>query len=137
MPTEHCPKCKPKEPCGNSHLYVIEFKKEIEKEFVSKSNKGYLYVGSTGKSVEDRFNDNFIKKNGHWKYNSPNTKKIRKYFFRFRPDLFYYEYNPIITNQKDKGQLERREGKLADKLRNRHWKVGGPSWKKNKKNSTK
>ena len=134
MPTEHCPKCEPKNPCGNSHLYVIEFKKEIEKEYKIKSKKGYLYVGSTGKSVEDRFDDNFIKENGKWKYNTKHAKKIRKYFLRFRPDLFYYDYNPLVFNRNDKGQLERREGKLADKLRNRHWRVGGPSWKNKKDN---
>ena len=131
MPTEHCPKCEPNHPCGNSHLYVIEFKKEIEVEFSAKSKKGYLYVGSTSKSVEERFKDNFEKIDEKWKYNSPNTRRIRKYFKKFRPDLFYFNYNPIIFKKRDKGQLERREGKLADKLRNRHWRVGGPSWKKN------
>ena len=59
MPTEHCPKCELNYPCGNSHLYVIEFKKDIEIEFSAKSKKGYLYVGSTSKSVEERFEDNF------------------------------------------------------------------------------
>ena len=128
MPTEHCPECEPKKPCGNLHLYVIElkkFKKEPNKDYV-----GYLYVGSTGKSVEERFQDNFVNKDGKWKYNSKYSKIIRKYFDKFRPDLFYYKYNPIIFNKNDKGQLERREGKLADKLRNRHWHVGGPSRKK-------
>ena len=129
MATEHCPKCAPKKPCGNSHLYVIEFNKEIEKNFITRSKKGYLYVGSTRKSVEERFQDNFVKNNGEWKYNSKNVKKIRKHFFRFRPDLFYYDYNPILYRNNDKKQLERREGKLADKLRNRGWEVAGPSWK--------
>ena len=62
MPTIHCKKCKLNTSCGNLHLYVIEFKSEVEKEFERKSDKGYLYVGSTGKSVDERFNDNFIKK---------------------------------------------------------------------------
>jgi hypothetical protein len=34
-----------------------------------------------------------------------------------------------LYRKKDKKQLERREAKLADKLRNRGWKVAGPSWK--------
>ena len=129
MPTEHCKKCDPGKSCGNLHLYVIEFKKEVEKEFKRKSKKGYLYVGSTGKSVEDRFEDNFTKKDGKWKYNSKNVKRIRKYFNRFRPDLFYEGINPLIYNKNDKGQLERREAKLADKLRNRRWRVCGPTKK--------
>jgi len=136
MATEHCPECDSKEPCGNSHLYVIEFKKEIEKELKARSKNGYLYVGSTSKSVEARFQDNFIRKDGKRKYNSKSTKKIRKYFLKFRPDLFYYGINPIVYNKNDKGQLERREGKLADKLRNRGFYVRGPSWKKRKKIAT-
>ena len=74
--------------------------------------------------------DNFIKIDGSWKYNSPNTKRIRKYFLKFRPDLFYYEKNPIVYDKNDKNKLERHEAKLADKLRNREWGVFGPSWKK-------
>ena len=131
MPTVHCKECQPDKSCGNLHLYVIEFKKEVEKEFKRKSKKGYLYVGSTGKSVEDRFEDNFIKKDGKWKYNSKNAKRIRKYFNKFRPDLFYEKINPLVYNKNDKGQLERREAKLADKLRNRlpDWRVEGPTRK--------
>ena len=137
MPTIHCKKCKPNTSCGNLHLYVIEFKSEVEKEFERKSDKGYLYVGSTGKSVDERFNDNFIKKDGKWKYNSKNVKRIRKYFKQFRPDLFYYKINPLKYKKNDKGQLERREGKLVDKLENRGWRVEGPSWRKHKQKQLK
>ena len=103
MPTIHCKECEPDKSCGNLHLYVIEFKKEVEKEFKRKSKKGYLYVGSTGKSVEDRFSDNYIKKDGKWKYNSKNVKRIRKYFKKFRPELLYYEINPLTYKKNDKG----------------------------------
>ena len=130
MATEHCKNCNPDQSCGDGHLYVIEFKKDVEVELKNKSVKGYLYVGSTNKSVEERFEDNFIKIDGSWKYNSPNTKRIRKYFLKFRPDLFYYEKNPIVYDKNDKNKLERHEAKLADKLRNREWCVFGPSWKK-------
>ena len=133
MPTEHCKKCEPDKSCGNLHLYVIELKKEVEKEFKRKSKKGYLYVGSTGKSVEERFDDNFIKEDGKWKYNSKNVKRIRKYFKKFRPELLYGEINPLYYDKNDKGQLERREGKLVDKLDNKGYRVEGPSWKKVKK----
>jgi len=41
-------------------------KKEVENEFKIKSKIGYLYVVSTGKSVEQRFEDNYITSNdGH------------------------------------------------------------------------
>ena len=133
MPTEHCKKCEPNKSCGNLHLYVIEFKKEVEKEFKRKSKIGYLYVGSTKKSVEERFQDNYIKEDGKWKYNTKNVKRIRKYFKKFRPDLFYKEINPLYYNKNDKGQLERREGKLVDRLENRGWRAEGPSWRKYKK----
>ena len=88
MPTEHCRECEPKKPCGNLHLYVIKlkkFKKEPNKDYV-----GYLYVGSTGKSVEERLQDNFVNKDGKWKYNSKYSKIIRKYFDKFR--LLAYEF---------------------------------------------
>tara|TARA_B100000315_G_scaffold189094_1_gene178914 strand:- start:96 stop:293 length:198 start_codon:yes stop_codon:yes gene_type:complete len=64
MTIEHCKNCKPGQPCGNGHLYIIEFKKDVEVELKNKSVKGYLYVGSTNKSVEDRLEDNFIKIDG-------------------------------------------------------------------------
>mgnify|MGYP001472585758 CR=1 FL=1 len=102
MTIEHCKNCKPGQPCGNGHLYVIEFKKDVEVELKNKSVKGYLYVGSTNKSVEERFEDNFIKIDGSWKYNTPNTRRIRKYFLQFKPDLFYYENNPIVYDKNDK-----------------------------------
>ena len=138
MPTIHCKKCTPEKPCGGHHLYVIEFKEEVEETYLAKSEVGYLYVGSTSKSVEDRFDDNFIKEDGEWKYNSPNSKRIREYFIKFRPDLFYEDINPLPKPKKnDKKSVERREGKLADKLRRRGYKVGGPSWKKMKKKISK
>ena len=135
MPTIHCKKCTPEKPCGDYHLYVIEFHSNVEETYQNKSEKGYLYVGSTSKAVEKRFEDNFIKIEGEWKYNSPNSKRIRKYFKQFRPDLLYKSINPMPKPKKsDKNMIERREGKLADRLRNRGYKVGGPSWKKMKKN---
>ena len=138
MSTINCTKCTPEKSCGGYHLYVIEFRTEVEETYAAKSNMGYLYVGSTSKSVESRFEDNFIKKNGKWKYNTPNSKRIRAYFKKFRPDLFYNDINPLPKPKKnDKKMIERREGKLADKLRKIGYKVGGPSWKKMKSKSKK
>ena len=76
MPTKHCKECASGKPCGKAHLYVIQFKDKISNKYKIKSRKGYLYVGSTGKSVEQRFEDNFIKdQDGKWKYN---TKAIQR-----------------------------------------------------------
>jgi len=118
----------------------VELGRGIKDRYTVQPGKGYLYVGSTGKSIEERFLDNLTRKDGtvvsiqeardmpedgQWKYNSPGTKKIRKHYVRHRPDLFYYQYNPIILNKADPNQLKRRETKLAKKLRNRGYKVFG------------
>ncbi len=141
MPTEHCMNCDEGKPCGGYHLYVIEFRKEVESEYVKKSEKGYLYVGMTGKSVEERFKDTYRLKDGTqlsieegrqrseekiWKYNTKNMRRIRRHYLRHRPDLFYKEYNPI---EGGKEAAERREKKLVKKLTNRGWKVEGPGEK--------
>ena len=152
MPTENCPACKPDEPCGNGHLYVIQLSEKIVagEGLATTSSKGYLYVGQTGKSVKQRSVDNFTRKDGtfvtfeahrkdrllpdeqqkwpedgKWKYNSSGIKKVRAYFQEYRPDLFYYNINPIIKNKGDKNQMERRESKLGKKLQNRGWRVFG------------
>ena len=145
MPTEHCPKCNEDESCGNSHIYVIEFHPDVAEEYAVHSDKGYLYVGSTGKGVLQRFRDNFTRQDGvlesieyakknpdsvEWKYNSTNAKRIRRHYLRHRPDLFYAKINPIEWRKGDSGAPERRERKLADKLRNRGWRVEGPTNKK-------
>ena len=153
MPTKHCSECEPGTCCGKGHVYVIQFKPVIEEVFKDKSKRGYLYVGKTEKSVEERFKDTFtrrdgtfidilstpkldddtfdIQEDGQWHYNTRSMKKIRKYFLCHRPDLFYYDINPIILDKKqDPKRLERRETGLAEKLRNRGWKVKGPTKKK-------
>jgi hypothetical protein len=118
---------------------VLEFKAEATGDL--NQLEGYIYVGSTGKSVEERFDDNYRRtdsdrvwrgevdrfgEDGNWKYNSPNSKRIRKYYLRHRPDLFYFDWNPIEVPANDSGITLRREIKLARKLRNRKWKVEGP-----------
>ena len=133
MSTEHCKKCESNKPCGKAHLYVIQFKGKISNKYKIKSRKGYLYVGSTGKSVEQRFEDNFIKdQDGKWKYNTKNVKNIREYFNGFKPEL-YYGINPItLPRKKRKEYLEKKEKELADSLRKEGWRAGGPSKKKKK-----
>jgi hypothetical protein len=143
MDTEikHCQKCSPNSPCGNGHLYVLELGHGIEDRYVNQPQNGYLYVGSTGKSVEERFQDNlkrtdgtFISLNearimpedGLWHYISRSTKLIRKHYVRHRPDLLYFKQNPIVLDiQRDPDRLKRRETRLANRLRNRGYKVLG------------
>ena len=139
MPTEHCKLCEPGTPCGNSHVYVLELDAEAAGDL--EQFKGYLYVGSTGKSVGQRFDDNYRRKggdrvwrgevdrfgeDGNWKYNSPNSKRIRRHYFRHRPDLYYLDWNPIEVPANDLGIAVRREIKLVKKLKNQGWKVEGP-----------
>jgi Uri superfamily endonuclease len=99
---------------------VIQFKPEVAEHYVLKSKKGYLYVGSTRKSVEQRFEDN------RTKYKSKNSKRIREHFWRFLPE-HYRAKNPIDYVATDPDQLVRYEKNLADKLRNRGWRVEGPT----------
>ena len=139
MPTEHCSKCNIDTSCGHGHLYVLELGLGIEGRYPGMNpEKGFLYVGSTGKSVGDRFIDNFtrtdgtvvsiedardIGEDGQWKWATRGVKRIRKHFIRFRPDLFYGQINPLPRQKSDPDQLTRREGKLAKKLSNRGWEV--------------
>ena len=154
MSTEFCPECEEDKRCGKGHLYVIQLLDEIAENYSNMSERGYLYVGSTSLSVEERGRDNFTLEDGtyvepselyedrklpeeeqnwsekrDWKYSTTSIKKIRSYFMCYRPDLVLYD-NPIIYDRKDTNKLERLEGKLADKLRNRGWKlINKVSWK--------
>lgn len=159
MKSEHCPECTDLEGCGNSHLYVIQLKDEIKENYLKKSSKGYLYVGQTGVSVEKRGKVNFTRKDGtvvdpellyldrkkpkgeqkwpedgEWVYESQSIPKIRSYFLKYRPDLVIPPFeNPHKSEENDKGKINRYEGKLADKLANRGWRIiNGVSWKKMK-----
>jgi len=137
MSTDHCPDCEPGNPCGGGHLYVIEFSSAIREHFEVVPDKGMLYVGSTSKSVEERWLDNLtrsdgtvldleearaIGEDGNWKYKTPATKRLRLCYERHRPDL-YFKHNPITYRSDDPGQLVRREEKLAKKLENRGWRA--------------
>ena len=138
MPTKHCEKCNPGAPCGNGHLYVLELGLGIEEHFANQPTMGYVYVGSTSHSVEQRFLNNLtrqdlavvsmqeareIGEDGQWRWNTPGIKKIRAHFVRYRPDLFYKKHNPIVWDGADPGKLQRWEGNIAEKLSNRGWKV--------------
>ena len=147
MPTEFCPECEEDKRCGKGHLYVIQLLDEIAENYSNESEKGYLYVGSTSLSVEERGRDNFTLEDGtyiepselyedrklpeeeqnwsekrDWKYSTTSIKKIRSHFKQYRPDLVHYQ-NPIAYERNDPKKLERWEANLADKLRNKGWRV--------------
>tara|TARA_S200000501_G_scaffold341784_1_gene351411 strand:- start:1058 stop:1582 length:525 start_codon:yes stop_codon:yes gene_type:complete len=154
MGTEFCKYCEDDTSCKNGHLYVIQLRDEIGHRYENKSEKGYLYVGETGLSVEERGRKNFTRKDGsyvkpddlysdrkkpldeqqwpeddNWEYDTKSIPHIRNYFLKYRPDLVHYE-NPIVYDKSDPNKLKRLEGKLADKLRNRGWRViNKVSWK--------
>ena len=66
----------------------------------------------------------------NWEYDTKSIPHIRNYFLKYRPDLVHPE-NPIVYDKADPNKLQRLEGKLADKLRNRGWRViNKVSWKK-------
>ena len=64
MATIHCPLCDEGAPCPHHHLYVIQLKDEIAERYANRSEKGYLYVGSTTISVEERGRKNFTRTDG-------------------------------------------------------------------------
>ena len=157
MGTKFCTECEDGRPCKHGHLYVIQLRDDIEHIYTTKSEKGYLYVGETGKSVEERCKDNFTRTDGSfvtpedlyldrqkpeveqlwpedglWKYTTKSILHIRQYFLKYRPDLVLYE-NPIPYQKSDPKKRQRLEAKLADKLRNKGWRViNGASWKNRK-----
>lgn len=131
MATEHCPDCSPGRPCGQGHVYVVQFKTK------PKAGKGFQYVGKTGKSVEERFLDNLTRKSGEivsiddagdigedreWKYNTRSAKLIRSSYKRHRPDLEYFKRNPIQRSEDDV-ILNAAEVQLAKDLEDRGWIV--------------
>lgn len=142
-----CADSAPGHPCGHGHLYVVQLRDAAQDQFTasSKSAKGVLYVGSTGKGVFERFLDNFRLNTGElldpqvvlanpaatdnvsWKYSARSAAQIRKFYWRHRPDLLCGYRNPIVRDTADRGKLERWEKNLADRLRNRGWHVFGPA----------
>lgn len=127
----HCPECAPGDSCNKGHLYVIELRPpEDPSRHVDRNGrpyKGWLYVGSTGKTVEARFDDHF---NGRYR-DSRSGRLIQERYRRHRPE-FYLELNPVTYDKADKNKRQRAEAKLADRLRNQGWHVEGPSWKREK-----
>ena len=95
--------------CIGGHLYVLELP----------TTGGVIhYVGSTGKTVEERLEDNFVMKDAaSYKYNAPSTKLIRtvgRERVRIATELFAH-LNPVARSG-DKGALEAAEGELASAL---------------------
>ena len=129
MPTDHCSRCRPNNPCGNGHLYVIQ----LDYGIMSLTQES-VYVGSTGKSVEERWQDNLTRKDGTvhtleqareigedggWKYQGPRIKQIRKYYAGHRPDL-YFNRNP---GPRDSELLQLLESQFAKELQEQGYDV--------------
>ena len=129
-----CNKCDTDSSCGGNHVYVIELMPEASSHFSSKTENEFVYLGENGKHIAERLEDNFktkINKNGDLVFirKGKNVNKIRKFFYRMRPDLIPEGLNPLP----DRETAEFEEAKLADSLREKGYRVGGPSLKKNKK----
>ena len=73
---KECGDCKEGEPCGKYHVYVLELKQDDEG---TRNEKGYLYVGMTGKTIRQRLEDNRTKY-GHRTSGAPAL--IRRSFMR-------------------------------------------------------
>ena len=102
MPSEHCPECEPDAPCKGKHVYVLALPDHVGSQLVRPLGKGLLYVGTTGKSVPQRIEDNWKKNSdGSWKHNTAHSKMIRRAEdeARLAPE-FYREFNPV-ENQPD------------------------------------
>lgn len=134
MPTIHCSHCDPGRRCKNGHLYVLKLDN-------GSSEIDWVYVGSTTKSVEERFQDNLKRKDGSicsleearkigedgkWHYgNIPgHTREIRKSYLQHLPNLYEYK-NPIFlpSYHEDPDFLKRLERELAQELEKRGFRV--------------
>ena len=111
-----CRECKGDEACGRYHVYVLELKQDDEG---TRNEKGYLYVGMTGKTIRQRLEDNRTK---YGNRTSGAPPLIRRSFMRFRMDLV----PPSAVSSLTREEAERREAVLADDLREEGFRVKGP-----------
>lgn len=101
------------------YVYVLELHKRLwneSKKFRDKNphytaGKPLVYVGSTGKTVEQRLAD-------HLAGGPKSNVFVKKHFKRTRPDQ-YEGIRPRPSRQ----AAEKREARLAEGLRNRGWGV--------------
>jgi hypothetical protein len=112
MSENNCSNCLPNAPCGNYHVYVIE---------LDDSQRYDFYVGSTGKTVTQRLEDNWPP--GKYATQGGAPKLIRNHYQCMRMEL-------VPNNMKkhcDRNIAELMEAMLADKLRSEGYVVRGPS----------
>lgn len=93
--------------CGKGHVYLLGLPDDER-----------AYVGSTSKAIPERFEDNFRKTDGKYKYNAPSSVAIRRNGDRV---IVYngeaINWNPVgSTKKKD---LQEVEEKLAVHLAKR------------------
>ena len=118
---KECGDCKEGEPCGKYHVYVLELNQDDEK---TRNEKGYMYVGMTGKTIWQRLEDNRTK---YGNRTSGAPPLIRRSFMRFRMDLV----PPSAVSSLTREEAERREAVLADDLREEGFRVKGPRVREN------
>ncbi len=111
-----CKECQNDEPCGKYHVYVLELKQDGGGP---RNERGYVYVGMTGKTILQRLKDNWTKY-GHRTSGAPPL--IRRSFMRFRMDLV--PESSISSETRE--DAERKEAILADRLRQMGFRVKGP-----------
>lgn len=105
------------------YVYVIELDKEFSKTSRAikdnpngKSDKPCIYVGSSSKTPEERFQEHI---EGARNNKGPLFSRIvRRYGIRLRPRL-YQKYNPMISRE----EAETKEKELTAKYKKRGYTV--------------
>lgn len=98
---------------GFYRVYVIKLRKKARNgrvTYYGEPNKPIVYVGQTGKSVQERFEE----------HQSGYKTNIQKYTIRLLPEL-YEQYNPLHTRT----QAEKVEKALALKLNQEGYTILG------------
>tara|TARA_B100000212_G_C27297109_1_gene499793 strand:- start:438 stop:884 length:447 start_codon:yes stop_codon:yes gene_type:complete len=141
----HCKECEKKgKRCGGGHVYVVQLNtSEMRKKYPG-DFKGYLYVGKTGKTVHERWLDNYRREGDDenpvdvdearesfddpgWKRPGPSGKLIRQYYWRHRPEK-YVGWNPIPreSGRRRDVVLDEKERRMKARLEKKGWWVKGP-----------
>lgn len=139
MASMWCIECRADKACGDGHVYALELHPPSDDVGLEQGKLGYLYVGSTSTTVEERHLKNFMLKDGtvfsqaeareqpvdtDWWFKSPGMRKIRSRLWRPRPDLLAEKWpNPIALSKGDMKRHTRFEAKLAARLERQGWDV--------------
>ena len=99
-------------------VYAIQLKKSVlESGRFRNANPDYqakkpcMYVGSTGKTIDERLAD-------HLSGGENANRYVFKYFKKLRPDVYQG-----IRSRRSRRSAEKREARLAEYLRGKGWAV--------------